>query len=174
MIDMTHNTYASFPHFTINTLLTQPRHRTYNVTFAAVWTNLEGHCGLWVACFPALQPLVRRWATRLGLRAPGSKRSSTNRTNKPPSNTQTHQSTGLSSFLSHWMRRRERGARSTSQPLDSKEYNVTATSDNRSSISPRKSGDTAAERVHLSPALVSAFVSGGGKRDSVRRGIWTK
>ncbi|KAH7061472.1 hypothetical protein B0J12DRAFT_296761 [Macrophomina phaseolina] len=143
---------------------------TYNVTFAAVWTNLEGHTGLWVACFPALQPLARRLATRLGLRpSPGSKRSSSNRTNKPPSGSNGHSSTpssiGLASFLSNWRRRREQQQQRAAGERVSNEYMVPAMS-KRSSVAAVGEERVSEEQGRLGPAFLSAFVSGGGKRDS--------
>ncbi|KAI1140510.1 hypothetical protein F5Y05DRAFT_320236 [Hypoxylon sp. FL0543] len=32
---------------------------TYQMPSLGIWTNLEGHVGLWCGCFPALQPILR-------------------------------------------------------------------------------------------------------------------
>ncbi|KAF2141269.1 uncharacterized protein K452DRAFT_318920 [Aplosporella prunicola CBS 121167] len=57
---------------------------TYTATYIGVWTHCEGHCGLWVACFPALLPLFRKAGHALGLatRAVSSKLSMAKESNE--------------------------------------------------------------------------------------------
>ncbi|KAL2208497.1 hypothetical protein CC79DRAFT_1366705 [Sarocladium strictum] len=40
---------------------------TYSMSTIGLWTDLEGHVGLWCGCFPAFQPILRAVFSSLGL-----------------------------------------------------------------------------------------------------------
>ncbi|CAG9948990.1 unnamed protein product [Clonostachys rosea f. rosea IK726] len=52
--------YSIMIDFTVDT--------TYKIFIIVVWVDLEGHLGLWTACFPALQPLFRLINEKSGAR----------------------------------------------------------------------------------------------------------
>lgn len=58
--------------FVVLTALQLTTRSTYLIPLAAYFTLVEAHTGLWVACFPTLQPLIRLVAHKVGIG--GSKR----------------------------------------------------------------------------------------------------
>ncbi|KAK7544061.1 uncharacterized protein J3D65DRAFT_672840 [Phyllosticta citribraziliensis] len=79
---------------------------THYVFRGAIWTNLEAHCGLWVACAPALQSLLRLIPSSVPLVVAGEKprrrTSPTARRRSRGSIRDVFSSTPLSSFLARW------------------------------------------------------------------------
>ncbi|KAK1504709.1 hypothetical protein CTAM01_04016 [Colletotrichum tamarilloi] len=90
---------------------------TYKMLTVAAWTDAELHVGLWVGCFPALQPLLRHVTLMLGMR---SQLDSTGAASKRNTMTSTATS-NRKSALDRWSRSsgNVRSESAGSQPLES-------------------------------------------------------
>ncbi|KAK1654740.1 hypothetical protein BDP81DRAFT_87891 [Colletotrichum phormii] len=89
---------------------------TYKMLTVAAWTDAELHVGLWVGCFPALQPLLRHVTLMLGMR---SQLDSTGAASKRNTMTSTATS-NRKSVLNRWSRSTGyvRSESAGSQPLE--------------------------------------------------------